>query len=363
MRAQRAMRRPERGHAPPRRARPDRPAARGRRRARRRRAGPGRAGPPAACPRRAQSSTRPDSSASRISGRSNGGQAAMQRRGPEPDRHARRLPAGAAGALVGGGAADAQRGQPGQPGGGVQPRRAPPAAIHHDRARRARSATSRRCWSPAPRGGPRRAAARGPARRAAGRRAAAAPARRSRPAPPAPGGSRPCRAGRPGCRPACAASASRTARGHRVRQVARVGDVPRWRARPRTGNMRPALSITGASISADSRAPSSGRRHRQQPQLRPQLALQVQAQRQRQVGLQRALVHLVQDHAADAVQRRGRRQPAHQQALRHHLDPGGGGHGASPAGCGSRRCRRPPRPAAAPCGSPRRGRQAGAVPA
>ena len=73
-----------------------------------------------------------------------------------------------------------------------------------------------------------------------------------------------------------------------------------------TGNIRPALSITvGVHQPGQPRA-VGGRRHRQQPQFRPQHALQVEAQRQRQVGLQRALVHLVEDHRGDAIQRRDR---------------------------------------------------------
>ncbi len=59
-----------------------------------------------------------------------------------------------------------------------------------------------------------------------------------------------------------------------------------------------------------------GGRHRQQPQFRPQHALQLEAKGQRQVGLQRPLVHLVQDHRRDAVQAGIGLQPADQQALR-----------------------------------------------
>ena len=89
----------------------------------------------------------------------------------------------------------------------------------------------------------------------------------------------------------------------------------------RPGTCRPALSITAASISAASRAPSavadiatsrsSGRSTR----------CRSQAQRQRQVGLQRALVHLVQDHHRDAVQPGVGLQPPDQQPLGDHLDP------------------------------------------
>ena len=163
-------------------------------------------------PQAAQSSTSADSSASRISGRSYGGKAAMQRRGPQPDRDPGRLPSRPAGALVGGGAGDPQRGQPGQAGGRIEPRCPAPAAIDHDphagHGQRGLGDRGRQ-HDPPPLRRPQR---RGPARPAADRRAAAAPARRSPRAPPGCGGSPPCRAGRPGCRPSCSASAARTAR-------------------------------------------------------------------------------------------------------------------------------------------------------
>jgi hypothetical protein len=44
------------------------------------------------------------------------------------------------------------------------------------------------------------------------------------------------------------------------------------------------------------------------------------AQRQRQIGLQAALVKLVEDHQADAVERGVLLQPARQDALGHDLD-------------------------------------------
>ena len=61
-----------------------------------------------------------------------GGQAAMQRRGPQPDGEPRRLAPGPAGSLLGRGARNAQRRQPRQAGGGIEPWRPAPAAIHHD---------------------------------------------------------------------------------------------------------------------------------------------------------------------------------------------------------------------------------------
>ena len=61
-----------------------------------------------------------------------GGKPAMQRRGPQPDRDARRLAPGPAGPLLGGGAGNPQRRQPRQAGGRIEPRRPAPAAIDHD---------------------------------------------------------------------------------------------------------------------------------------------------------------------------------------------------------------------------------------
>ncbi len=61
-----------------------------------------------------------------------GGQAPVQRRRPEADRSAGSLAAGAAGSLVGGGARDADSAQPGQAGRRVKARRPAPAAVDHD---------------------------------------------------------------------------------------------------------------------------------------------------------------------------------------------------------------------------------------
>ena len=133
MRAERGHPPPSGGDAPCRVERAElAPAAPRRRRARRPAADRGTPDRAGGVPQAAQSSTRPDSSASRISGRSNARQTAMQRGRPEPDRDTRRLAAGAAGSLLRGGARDAHRGQPGQAGGRIEPRRPPPAAIDHD---------------------------------------------------------------------------------------------------------------------------------------------------------------------------------------------------------------------------------------
>ena len=106
-----------------------------------------------------------------------------------------------------------------------------------------------------------------------------------------------------------------------------------------------------------------GGRHRQQPQLRPQHALQVEAQRQRQIGFQRALVHLVQDDRGDAVQRRIGLQPADQQPLGDHLDARRRRYRGVQPGAEADRAADWLADAAMPCARRRRGSPAGAVPA
>ena len=71
-----------------------------------------------------------------------------------------------------------------------------------------------------------------------------------------------------------------------------------------------------------------GGRHRQQPQFGAQRALQIQAERQRQIGVQRAFVNFVEQHGGHAVQARIGLQAAHQQPLGHDLDARGGGYRA-----------------------------------
>ena len=93
--------------------------------------------------------------------------------------------------------------------------------------------------------------------------------------------------------------------GEGLRQVARLGDVARGvddgdrehapgaldhvriRRRTEQGCEAPGVDSGG---------------HRQQAEIRSQDALQVAAQRQRQVGVERAFVHLVQQHGGDAVE-------------------------------------------------------------
>ncbi len=112
--------------------------------------------------------------------------------------------------------------------------------------------------------------------------------------------------------------------GQRLRQLARAGDVaPRVADRDRI-HPPGALDHRRVHQRGQPRAVGGGR-HRQQPQFRPQRALQVEAEGQREIGVQRALMHLVEHHRGDPVQPRIGLQPADQQALGHHLDAGRGG--------------------------------------
>ena len=64
--------------------------------------------------------------------------------------------------------------------------------------------------------------------------------------------------------------------------------------------------------------------HDHQPQVLPQQALHVPGKGQPQIGIEAALVELVEDHRADARERRVREGHAGEHPLRHHLDPGAG---------------------------------------
>ncbi|MEA3221524.1 MAG: hypothetical protein OZX49_02646 [Immundisolibacter sp.] len=66
--------------------------------------------------------------------------------------------------------------------------------------------------------------------------------------------------------------------------------------------------------------------HHQQPQVRPQQRLRLQAQREAQIGLQAALVVLVEDDQPDAAERRVGLQQARQDALGDDLDARGRRH-------------------------------------
>ena len=80
--------------------------------------------------------------------------------------------------------------------------------------------------------------------------------------------------------------------------------------------------MTSASIRPDRRAPSAVADIASSRRSGPQHALQVEAQRQAEVGFQRAFVDFVQDHRGDAVQAGIGLQAAEQQALGDDLDRG-----------------------------------------
>ena len=67
-----------------------------------------------------------------------------------------------------------------------------------------------------------------------------------------------------------------------------------------------------------------GRRHDQQAQVVAKQSPRLERQRQAEIGVQRALVELVEDHQPDAVEPRIGLQHARQDALGDHLDAGAG---------------------------------------
>ena len=74
-------------------------------------------------------------------------------------------------------------------------------------------------------------------------------------------------------------------------------------AQRRSDRLRPSLSITGASpISAAKRAPSSVADIATQPQIGPQRRLRIERQREAEIAVEAALVHLVEQHRRDAGQ-------------------------------------------------------------
>ncbi len=108
----------------------------------------------------------------------------------------------------------------------------------------------------------------------------------------------------------------------RLRQFARGRDVARHM--PHVHRMHAA--IAGNHRRIEQRRQGSGiggGRHRQDPQFRPQPALQIQHQRQRQIGFQAALMHLVENHAGHTRQARVGQQARGEQPFGDHLDFGG----------------------------------------
>ena len=125
-----------------------------------------------------------------------------------------------------------------------------------------------------------------------------APARRARRGPAPSGRSRGAAMSRAACWTATGMHAAGALDDLGVHQRRRAARRRRWRTSP-------AAAVRGAALRCRSRQ-----------------------KRQREVGLQRALVHLVEDHAGHAVQAGIGLQAADQQALGDHLDAGGGGDGA-----------------------------------
>ena len=129
----------------------------------------------------------------------------------------------------------------------------------------------------------------------------------------------------------------------------------------------------GAALALDHRAVAEEAReggavdgggHGQQAQLRPQRALQVQAEREGEVGVEVALVRLVEQHRRDAFEAGVGLQAADEQAFGDHLDARRGRDGAVEPAWRGRSCRRArPRRAVPPCAGRRRGRRRGGAPA
>lgn len=147
--------------------------------------------------------------------------------------------------------------------------------------------------------------------------------------------------------------------GHCVRQFAWTGDIARGVVHRNREHAARAFDHLGIHQSGEAGAVRGGR-HGNQPQLRTQYALQVEAERQSQVAFQRPLVHFVEDDGGDAFQCRVGLQAADQQAFGHHLDQGSRGNRCFQARAeaddvadglaaqlrhagGGRACRQPPR--------------------
>ena len=127
--------------------------------------------------------------------------------------------------------------------------------------------------------------------------------------------------------PASPASAARIARRHRIGQVARGGEVAlgvadRDRVHP---------PCRGDGLRRHQRGQAREvrrRRHGEQAQLGAEHALQVEAEGEREIGVEPAFMHLVEDHRGDAVEPGIGLQPPHQEPFGDHLDPRRVGHRA-----------------------------------
>ena len=117
----------------------------------------------------------------------------------------------------------------------------------------------------------------------------------------------------------CQGAADRSGNG--IGQVADMGDVAR---QVLDGDrILPARAFDHLGVHQAGQAGAiGGGRHRQQPQVGPQHALQIKAQRQPEVGFQRAFVDLVQDDGGHPIQTRIGLQATEQQPLGDDLDAG-----------------------------------------
>ena len=115
------------------------------------------------------------------------------------------------------------------------------------------------------------------------------------------------------------------ARHHRLQPQAGI----RWARQPaRFHRKGPALRGDDRRIphQRGHRSRLQRRRHHQKHQLRPQRPAHLQTQGQPQIGVQAAFVKFVKDHQPDARQFRVGLDHSGQDALGHHLDPGGRRH-------------------------------------
>ncbi len=284
---------------------------------------------------------------------------------PQPIADAGLGAAGAAAPLVGGGARDPHGLEPGEPHVGLVARHPREPAIDHDahafdRERGLRDRGREHDLAPA---GRRRARSPGPARRRRARHRAARYRSRDR---------RRARASSVSVRRISAAPGRKTKQrtglgAQRARDG--IGDLPFDR------DARVAPEIAGldregaagaldhrrvAEELADARAVER-RRHDQELEVLAQALLHVARQRQAEVGIERALVELVEQHGGDALERGIVEDQAREHALGHDLDARRAPRLWSRSARGSRRSRRPLRPASPPCARPRRARRAGAA--
>ena len=250
-----------------------------------------------------------------------GGEAALEGYRPEAYCHPRRLTTRAAGALVGCGAADTQCFQPGESRPGIEPRRAAETAIHNNAH---------------PRHGQRGLGDRGGKHHAPGLCRAQRPILLGRRqfavqrqhqgtaiAECLLGATYFAHAGQEGEDVAlvgCQGGADGAGAG--LRQVARAGDVALGVLDVDGELAAGALDHRPVEQGLQARAVCGGR-HREQAQFGAQAALQIQAEGQRQIGIQAALVHFIKNHARDAFEARIALETAHQQALGNHFDTRG----------------------------------------